>query len=104
MPKTLVDSYNELVPTMNKLVKANNNIDIWEFHDSYRGYGFKVIEKDFYIEVRVTTNYGDNESSYSIAKFKRDGNIFDTFKDKELARVELTGASKVFETINGLYK
>ena len=101
MAKTIIDSYNELVPAMNKLAKENK--DIWEYHNSTQGYGFKVIEKDFYIETRVATDFGDEESSFLIVKNKRNGNIFSCM-DKELGRIETHDPSKIYEYIKSLYQ
>lgn len=99
MEKTIIDSYNELVPIMNKLAKEGK--DLWEFHDSSSGYGFKLIEEKFYIETRVATNYGDEESSFTIVKRERNGNIF-SILDKDIANVYTIGKARVYDIIKGM--
>lgn len=95
--KTPIDSYNELVPTMNRLLKEDK--EIWEFHGSLSGFGFKVIEEKTYVEVRVTTDYGAKVSSFSITKYKRKGNVFNTVSDKELDSKETSNYKEVYSII-----
>ena len=97
--KTPIDSYNELVPTMNKLLKEDK--EIWVFHGSLSGFGFRVIEKEVYIEVIVTTDYGAKVSSFSITKYKRKGNVFfDTISYKELDSKKTSNYKEVYSIIN----
>ena len=98
MGKSIIDSYNELVPTMNQF--ADEGKDIWAFHDRYSGYGFKLIEKKFYIEVSIFA-FIDEDNQYLITMYKRKGNVFSCM-DEELAHCVTTKSSKVYELVKSL--
>lgn len=79
--KNYVKEYNKLVPLMNKL--SNDGLDIWEFHDSYQGYGFKVIFKKTFVEVSLHIDLTSQKVSYYLHHNEMTGNIL---MGKELKR------------------
>lgn len=100
MAKTIIDSYNELVPTMNKLAEEGHNI--WEFHSSAQGFGFKVIEDKIWIEVLVGGEYASQNCKFYINKYKKEGNILCSFLNKELDNKITDKPLEVFNIIKGL--
>ncbi len=95
----IIEDANLMVPTLNKLLKDNE--DIWENDPHYQGYGFKVIREKKW--VKVWMNYNDDKpSTFIISCYERNGNIFDSFTNKELQRKEIENSKLLYETIKGM--
>lgn len=91
----LIDTYNALVPTMNKLAKEG--YDLWPFHDGWSGFGFKVIMDKTWIEVRI---YESDEISAYL--YKRNGNVFDSISNKLLKSENTSDTKDVYTIIKRL--
>ena len=96
----IVDNYNSLVPTMNKLVQEGE--DIWEFHNISQGYGFMVIREDKWINVSISHNYSE-PNEFFISSYEREGNCFCIVSNKQLGRRRTTNFEEVYSLIKELY-
>lgn len=86
---------NEL-KVLNKAIRSleKDNLDIWVKTPKYEGYGFKVICDSIYIDVYVSL-FIDEPNEFIVSKYERDGNIFDTLKDKALDEKRTTNVELV---------
>lgn len=87
--------------TMRKLEK--DNLDVWAKSPKWEGYGFKVILDKSYIDVWTLLKYNDADEFF-IRKHKKDGNILDTFKDKELAKRTTKDVNEIYDIVLALIK
>lgn len=98
MEKIIVDA-NKMVPVMNHLLKEG--YDIWENDPYYQGYGFKVILKDTWIEVRMSY-YETEPSKFHISLYKKHDehrNMLDSFLCKTLKKVTMETTDTMYKTI-----
>lgn len=95
----IIKSYNDIVPTMNKLLKEGH--DIWEFSDIYRGYGFNaILDKKW---IRVWISYEDDKDNiYYINAYEKKSNVLDEFNCKELGAKWTRDSSKVYDLVKEL--
>ena len=75
--------------------------NIWENDEHYQGVGFKVIFDDFWVNVWVSFNFSEPNKVY-VTKHERDGNIFDCFKDKTLAKKDTQDFSTLYDLIQSI--
>ena len=85
---------------LNKAIKnlANNGHDIWIKDAHWEGYGFKLISDTYYIDVWVSLEH-EEPNKYYIRKYKKDGNILDTFANTLLDSQVTTEVEKVEDII-----
>ena len=97
----IIDNYNQLVPTMNKLL--DDDIDIWEHHDKYMGYGFKAISKNKWVEVSIFCNI-EEPNEFCISCYERNGNCFCPISNKELGTKHTTNFEEVYDIVKDFLK
>lgn len=96
----LIDNYNSLVPTMNKL--QQDGLDIWEEHDNMSGYGFKAIGEKKWIQVSIH-HYFNEPNKFVVCCYERKGNYFDFISNKLLGRKDTQNYEQVYEIIKELF-
>lgn len=97
----IIESYNQLVPTMNKLL--DDGIDIWEHHDKYSGYGFQAITKNKWVEVSIIVNF-TTPNNFVVCCYERNGNCFDFLSNKKLGRKATTNHEEVYDIVKDFLK
>ena len=94
--RDIVDWYNDLVPTMNRLLK--DGIYVWEFHGSSSGYGFRAIFDDYFIRVFVSYGSEEEDCEYCIYKKTKQGNIL---CGETIAEAYTRDYKKVYDIVKG---
>ena len=100
MENKIFEDKEAIIKTSRKLEKEG--FDIWENDPYYQGIGFKVISQDIWGEVGMIANFSTPNLFY-VRIYQRDGNIFDSFKDKEVKNIKTENLEEVYNFIKSIF-
>ena len=97
---TIVDSYNDIVDTMNELIK--DGYDVWAFHNDMQGFGFNLILDKKFIYLHIGGGFDDQPNTYYISSHEKKSNILDPFCSKQLGERETSNYKEVKKLVLSL--